>query len=473
MSQETIRLGITEISDRIRRQDLSPVELLELCLSRIHQTNGRLNAFVIVSEDSARRAAKEVEKEIRSGRYKGPLHGVPIGIKDMIDTSGIATAYGSAIFKGNMPHTDATVVRRLKEAGAIVLGKTNTHEFALGVTTDNLHYGATRNPWSLDRVPGGSSGGSAAAVAADMCFASVGTDTGGSIRIPSAFCGLVGLKPTYGMVSTKGVFPLALSMDHVGPIARSVVDAAIMLQAMAGFDEADPRTIMNPVPDFLRDIEQPDMADSTITVLPAAGLEVIDPDVESAYKNALSKVESLGGEVLERDLKTSRSVEQVSSKLLLAEAAFQHSELLKEHSDKYGANVINRFRAGQNITVTQYIEALRECEAVRREIELLFEEADFLLTPSVQILPPKLGEEKVRIGSSEVDIISGCVRFTRLANITGIPAIVIPYGYSGEGLPLSIQIMAPKQRETHLFSFAHNLEKATPELRDRYPPHPQ
>lgn len=468
MSTDLLSLGIVDLASRLEKRELSPLELVEHYFSRIDQVNPKLNAFVAVSADDARRAAKAAGDEIRSGRYKGPLHGIPLGIKDIIDTSGIRTTYGSAIFRNNIPEKDATVVSRLKEAGAIILGKTNTHEFAFGVTMENLHYGTTRNPWATNRIPGGSSGGSAAAVAASMCCAAVGTDTGGSVRIPSAFCGVVGLKPTYGRVSTAGVFALAIGMDHVGLIARSVVDIALMLQTIAGFDLADPRSLMTAVPDFYENIGD-SVEGAKVAISPDLIPKVMDPQVESAYKKATSKIESLGGEILERSFKASDLIERVSTTLLLAEAAAQHAELLEKSSDRYGANVIDRFRAGQKIKANEYIRALRDKEVIYREIEILFKDADFLLTPSVPILSPKIGEEKIMVGTQEMDIISCCARFTRLANITGIPAIVLPFGYSADGLPLSIQLMTPRLYEAGLLRFAHALETATPELRNRKP----
>lgn len=466
MSVDLPSLGIIELSNKLKRREVSPAEIVEQCISRIERINRQLNAFVTVSVDEARRAAKVAEDEIRNGEYRGPLHGVPIGIKDIVDTSGIKTTYGSAIFRDNVPKEDAVVVSRLREAGAIVLGKTNTHEFALGVTTNNVYYGATRNPWALERIPGGSSGGSAAAVASSMCYGAIGTDTGGSIRIPSAFCGLVGLKPTYGLVSTTGVYPLAKSLDHVGPMTRSAVDAALMLQAMAGFDETDPRSLSVPVPDFSEDVGDP-VSGSRVAISPDLIPEVVDDEAESAYKKAISDIEDLGCEILERDFKTSRLIGQASSTVLLAEAAAQHSELLEKHSDQYGANVIGRFRAGQKIATAEYIRALRDSEQIKHEVEILFKGADFLLTPSIQILPSMIGEEKVMIGNRELDLVSGCTWFTRLANTTGMPALVLPYGYSASGLPLSIQLMAPRLCERQLLGLAHALEKATPELRNR------
>ena len=468
MPEDLSSLSIIELSDEIKRRELSPVELVECSLRKIDESNRALNAYVTVSADQARQAAKIAENEIRNGKYRGPLHGVPIGIKDIIDTAGIRTTYGSAIFKDNVPLNDARIVSRLKDAGAIVLGKTNTHEFALGVTTNNLHYGPTRNPWDLDRIPGGSSGGSAAAVASCMCYAAAGTDTGGSIRIPAAFCGLVGLKPTYGLVSTKGVFPLAIGFDHVGPITRSVADAALVLQAMAGFDMDDPRSLNVPVPN-LSLTRNNSITEIKIAISSDLVPEDMDQQTMSAYEDAMSKAKDLGAKVVEKRIKTAHLIDRISTTLILAEAAAQHSELLEKHSDKYGANVIDRFRAGQEITAAQYIKALRENEEIRREIETIFADSSLLLTPSVQILPPRIGEDKTLVRGKELDVIACCVRFTRLADITGMPALVLQYGYSSEGLPLSIQLMAPKLKEAQLLQFAYALEQATPELRNRRP----
>jgi len=464
-----ISLRISELAGRLERLEISPVEVVENCISRINQINMKLNAFVTIATDSARVAAKIAENEIRAGKYRGHLHGIPIGVKDIVDTSGIRTTYGSTIFRNHVPAKDAALVLRLKEAGAITIGKTNTHEFAFGVTTNNVHYGPTRNPWDLSRIPGGSSGGSAAAVAVSLCSGAIGTDTGGSVRIPSAFCGVVGLKPTYGRISTSGVFPLAVGLDHVGTIGSSVRDVAIMLQTLAGFDESDPRSLMIPVPDFSQEMEKP-IQGLRVSICPNLIPDSIDAQVSSAYRNAISKVESLGAEILERDMKSAEFIQPASTKLLLAEAAAQHSELLMEHSDEYEPRLVDRFKLGQKVTTSEYIQALRQSEVVRRSIEILFKDTDILITPSVQILPPRIGEDVVMVGSQQLDMNSCCVRFSRLANITGIPAIALPYGYSAEGLPLSIQLMAPRLHEAELLRAAYAIEKSTPDLRNQEPP---
>lgn len=447
---------------------MSPVEVVESCIDRIEKVNTTLNAFVTVAVDDARRAAKVAESEIKEGKYRGPLHGIAFGVKDIIDTSGIRTTYGSEIFINNVPSRDATVVSLLKQAGGIILGKTNTAEFALGVNTSNLHYGTTRNPWAPDRIPGGSSGGSAAAVAAGLCTAALGTDTGGSIRIPSAFCGAVGLKPTYGRVSAAGVFPLASSLDHVGLITSSVEDAAVLLQTLAGFDELDPNSRTEPVGDLTKELGR-SIKGARIATSPDLIPGTIDPQIYAAYESCMSKIEDLGGEILESRFKTAGLIEQASNTILMAEAASQHANLLRQHAQKYGANVIDRFNAGQRITTTEYITALRESNAIRREVDFVFQNSDFLLTPSTQILAPKIGEDTVSVGDMRLDVRTSCVRFTKLANITGIPAIVLPYGYSIEGLPLSIQLMASSLQEGPLLNLALAIEKTTPEIRNREP----
>lgn len=461
-------LRIAELAGLLERCEISPVEVVQNYISRINQINPKLNAFVTVSADAALWAARIAEEEIRAGKYRGPLHGIPVAIKDIVNTSGIRTTYGSAIFRDNVPLRDATVVSRLKKAGAIILGKTNTHEFAFGVTTNNPHYGPTRNPWDLDRIPGGSSGGSAAAVAASLCCSAVGTDTGGSIRIPSAFCGTVGFKPTYGRISTAGVFPLAPGLDHVGPIASSVQDAAIMLQALVGFDESDPRSLKDAVPDFSHEIDR-SIEGTKIATSPSLIPNVMDPQLESAYESAISKIEKLGGEILEKKIGNTDQILACSTKILMSEAAAQHAELLKTNSDKYGVLVLNKLRSGQQITPEEYASALKESKVISQEFESLFQDADFLLTPSVQILPPKIGDDTVTVGSERLDVNSCCVRFMRLANITGMPAVVLPYGYSVEGLPLSIQLMSSRLSEVKLLNLAYVLEKATPELRNQKP----
>lgn len=460
MTKDPTLLSISEASELIETGELSPVDLIELQLEKIEQVDRILNTFITLIPELAKKAAKEAESEIQAGKYRSPLHGIPIGIKDIINTKGVVTTNGSRIFKDNIPRQDATVVKRLIKAGAILIGKTNTHEFALGVTTNNEHYGATRNPWDTERIPGGSSGGSAAATAANLCFATVGSDTGGSVRVPAAFCGIVGLKPTYGRVSLQGVFPLATSLDHVGPLTRTVEDTAILLQEMAGFDKEDPRSLQAPVPNYRDKLTDARIEGLKIAISDDIEEVPVDSNIRLAFRSIISKIEKLGGEIDEVKLTSVTTSEHVSSTILLAEAATHHAELLAKNADQYGTDVINRLKIGQKIQTDTYIKALRNREVITREFEQLFQRDNFYLTPTVQILPPKIGQELVMIDSIQVNVLSGCTQFTRLGNLTGMPVIALPCGFSSGSLPLSIQFMAPKLGEPELLKLAYVLEQA-------------
>ncbi len=464
MAKDPTLLSISEASQQIEAGELSPVDLVELHLQKIEQLNGQLNAFVTITPDAAKKAAEAAETEIRAGKYRGPLHGIPIGIKDIIDTKGIRTTIGSSIFQDNIPAQDATVVKRLRKAGAVLIGKTNTHEFALGVTTNNVHYGPTRNPWDLERVPGGSSGGSAAATAAHLCCAALGSDTGGSIRIPAAFCGIVGLKPTYGRVSLHGVFPLATSLDHVGPLTRTVEDAAIVLQELAGYDHEDPRSLHAAVPNYRDSLDDAGVDGVQIAVSETVSQIPLDMNIRQAFHAIRSTIEQLGGTIHEVKLTSAKQSEEVASTILLAEAATEHAELLATHPDQYGRSVIDRLRAGQEIQTNTYIHAARNREVITREFERLFRQVDFYLTPTVQILPPKIGQDVVSVNSIDVPVVLGCTQFTRLGNLTGMPTIALPWGVSTNSLPVSIQLMAPKLGEAKLLKLAYALEQRSPSV---------
>jgi aspartyl-tRNA(Asn)/glutamyl-tRNA(Gln) amidotransferase subunit A len=464
MAKDPTLLSIAEAAQQIEAGDLSPVDLVELHLRKIEARDGQLNAFITVVPDVAKKAAQAAETEIRAGKYRGPLHGIPIGIKDIMDTKGIRTTMGSSIFQDNIPLQDATVVKRLRKAGAVLIGKTNTHEFALGVTTNNVHYGPTRNPWDLERVPGGSSGGSAAATAAHLCSAALGSDTGGSIRIPAAFCGIVGLKPTYGRVSLHGVFPLATSLDHVGPLTRTVEDAAIVLQELAGFDDDDPRSLHASVPNYREGLADASVDGLQIAVSETVSQIPVDTNIRQAFHAVLSTIERLGGAIHEVNLTSAKTSEAVASTILLAEAAAEHAELLATHPDHYGRSVIDRLRAGQEIPTSTYIHASRTREVITREFERLFQQVDFYLTPTVQILPPKIGQDVVLVDATAVPVVLGCTQFTRLGNLTGMPTIALPWGFSTNSLPVSVQFMAPKLGEPKLLKLAYALERRSPNV---------
>jgi aspartyl-tRNA(Asn)/glutamyl-tRNA(Gln) amidotransferase subunit A len=469
MSDDFIKLSISQVSEKIMNMEVSPLELVESCLTEIERINQKINAFVTVDNREVIKAAKIATKEIKSGNYRGPLHGIPIGVKDIIDTKGIRTTNGSAIFEKHIPQVDATVINRLKKAGAIIIGKTNTHEFAFGVTTNNPHYGSTKNPWNVKLIPGGSSGGSAAATAANLCYGALGSDTGGSIRIPAAFCGTVGLKPTYGRVSLYGVFPLATTFDHVGPITKTVEDAAILLNDIAGFDERDPNTLRDTSQDYASNLQENSVEGTKVGITQETHSSSLDPEIRNSFNEAVATLEKLGVEINEVKIISNEEIRKAAILILSSEAALEHRNLLEEHGEKYGPDVLERLRTGQEFSLEQYINALRGRQKIIREMELLFDEIDFLITPSVQIKAPRIGEKTVLLDKTEINIINGCTRFTRLANITGYPAIVIPSGYSSDSLPLSIQLMAKKTGDKDLIQIAHAYEKATPNLRSRKP----
>ncbi len=321
-------LTIAEASGLLRRKEISPVELTTSCLARIEQLNPTINAFITVMHDSALAQAREAEAEIRAGNWRGPLHGIPIGLKDLIDTAGVKTTCGSALFKDRVPTEDAEIVRRLKMAGAVLIGKQNMQEFAYGGTSTSSYFGPVHNPWNVERIAGGSSGGSAAAVAAGMCFGAIGTDTGGSVREPAAFCGIVGLKATYGRVSTRGVFPLSPSLDHVGPLCRNVLDTALLLQVIASYDKFDTTSVDWPVDSYAEAFNT--KTKPRIGIVRRPYFDDLDPEIENAMDQALKQLSDLSADVIEIDLPPTPTAVQGP------EVYAVHSKYFTEAPEQYG-----------------------------------------------------------------------------------------------------------------------------------------
>jgi aspartyl-tRNA(Asn)/glutamyl-tRNA(Gln) amidotransferase subunit A len=468
ITEELCFQSIADLARMIRNREVSPVEVVEAYLARVDRLNPVLNAFITVIHDHARAAAKQAEGEIAQHRYRGPLHGVPIGIKDILDTAGVVTTHGSSFFRTNVPSEDAASVERLKQAGAIAIGKCNTHEFAAGSTTNNPWYGAARNPWSLERSPGGSSGGSAAAVAAGMAAGAIGTDTGGSVRSPAACCGVVGLKPTYGRVSLRGVYPNAPSLDHVGPLARSARDVAVLLQGMAGYDARDPTCADVPVPDFAGSLDA-GVDGLRLGLCPDLHYTDLDKEVAARLDAAIRVLESLGARVeivrflLRDDLAAARDA--ISS----AELFSVHRERLAALPEGYGADVRARLLEAQRTTVGQYVAACRVRERARREIDETFQRVDALVLPVAPCEAPYLETGMSHINGREVSF--GAVGVTMRApiNVLGVPAVSMPIGLSEAGLPLAMQIVGPRWHEARILSIAHAYEMATPALRSGWP----
>lgn len=431
-------LSITEASDLLRRKEISPVDLTSACLDHIDQLNPTINAFITVTRDSALAEAQAAEDEIRAGHWRGPLHGIPIGLKDLIDTAGVKTTCGSALFANRIPTSDAEVVRRLKSAGAVLIGKQNMQEFAWGGTSASSHYGPVHNPWDTKRIAGGSSGGSAAAVATGMCFAAIGTDTGGSVREPAAFCGIVGLKATYGLVSTRGVFPLSTSLDHVGPLCRTVRDAALVLSVIADYSDEPPSVHTKP----------------RIGIVRRPFFEDLDPEIATATDQALKQIVELSSDVVEVELPATPAAVQAP------EVYAVHAKYFALSPHLYGNWMQERLTMATAIDTVAYIEARQQLDHLRRFAGEVFSQVDFLVTPTSPVAPIKLSEALSMSPSPAGEL---WLRNTRPFNAYGWPAISVPCGFTQAGLPIGLQISAPSFGEARLLWFAHAFEQAHPQ----------
>jgi aspartyl-tRNA(Asn)/glutamyl-tRNA(Gln) amidotransferase subunit A len=438
-------LSLIEARKRIHHNEISATDLAKACLHQIERYNPVLNAFITVTSPDA-----DMEEPTRKNQ---PLP-VPIAVKDLYETKGIRTTAGSKFFSDYIPEQDAHVVQKLKEAGAVIIGKTNTHEIALGVTNNNPHYGACKNPWDDKCITGGSSGGSAAAVAADMCIAAIGTDTGGSIRIPASLCGVVGLKPTYGRVSLRGIIPLSWNLDHAGPLTKTVEDAAFMLQVMAGYDPLDPASIKMLPGDFSSHLKD-DLAGRTIALATGEYIDESDSEVLTAVCDAAKVFESMGVKVKEVDLSWLDNAALANGLMTTADGAAYHRERLKEHPDWFGADVRQRLEMGAAYTSTEYALARRTQMEVRRECEALFEKHELLLLPTTSIPAPLIE------GDNAVERARQLTRFTSPFNLTGLPALSIPCGFTQSGLPIGLQIVSRAWNETGVLRAGYAYEKAT------------
>jgi len=451
--------NIRELSPKIRDRSISPVELTHECLNRIEKLNPKLNAFITVTAESALERARLAEREIYRGNYLGPLHGIPIGLKDNIDTAGLRTTAASALFKDRVPTEDAEVVRRLRAGGAIFLGKQNLHEFAYGGSSMISYFGEVHNPWDTTRVAGGSSGGSAASVAATLGFGAVGTDTAGSVRLPAAYCGVVGLKPTYARVSVRGVIPLSSSYDHVGPIANSVYDAALMLQVMKTRTTADRSAEHSAEPSFISAFDQLP-ANLRVGVPRDFFFDNLHPDIAAATEKAIDIFRQLHAEI--RDLKLRDFKMEVSTDRTLAsaEAYAYHEPFMSASPELYQPATLARIQSGATISASDALAASRELQSSRNDIQKVFEEVDVLLTPTVPIPPPAIAD----LQSHPEDLRPQellMLRNTRPFNVWGIPTISIPCGFTEDGLPIGLQLAAAPWRGVALLQAAQAYEQAT------------
>ncbi len=451
-------LSISELSELIRTRKVSPVEITRAVLERIDKLNPALSAYITVTADLAMKSAQEAESEIQHNRWRGPLHGVPIALKDLFDTAGVRTTAASALFKDRIPGQDAEVIRRLKAAGAVLLGKTNMHEFAYGGTSLVTAFGGVHNPWELGHIAGGSSGGSAAAVAARLCYGALGSDTAGSIRQPAAYCGIVGLKPTYGLVSTRGVIPLSWSLDHVGPMARTVADAALLLQVIAGYDSEDITSVQLDVPNYGAALRQRPTS-VRLGVAHDFFFERLDPEIQKATNDALSVLEKLTAGVTEVAI-PARNQEELRSTVRAAEAYAYHAEFIAKSPDLYQPETVARLRPGADISASAYIEARRQLDRTRRSIGQVFQTVDAIVTPTSPILPPPITDFNHDRGGS-ADFLVRNIQNTSPFNVYGWPTISIPCGFSTSGLPMGLQISGPPGRDAVVLQIAHAYEQAT------------
>ncbi len=448
--------SISELAARLRRRDISPVEITQRCLDRIEKLNPALNAFITVMAESARAQAQRAEDEILAGEWRGALHGVPVALKDLIDTAGVRTTAASALYKDRVPEQDAEVVRRLRLAGAVIIGKNNLHEFAYGGSSLVSYFGDVHNPWDVARIAGGSSGGSAAAVVAGMAYAAIGTDTAGSIREPAALCGCVGLKPTYGRVASLGVIPLSSSLDHVGPMAVSVEDAAIVLQAVAGYDAEDIASGDVPVVDYVSGLRE-GVKSVRVGVVREYFFDELDAEVGAAVEQAVRVLASLGAEV--KDVRLGNAV-PTDRTLQAAESFAYHAENVGRSPELYQAETLRRIRSGEDVSAAEYIRCRHELEEARRNIGAVFADVDVLVTPTMPMAAPAIADLKKdpeALRPAELRLL----RNTRPFNVWGLPAISVPCGFTASGLPIGLQIAGAHWREDLVLRVAWAYERAT------------
>jgi len=449
---DTQTLTITDALDSLGRGEFSPQDLVEACYNQISRLNPKLKAYITVIPPQD--ALDAQQPPLTTAALYRALRDIPIAVKDLFETEGILTTIGSKFFADYIPKQDAFVVEKLKQAGAIINGKTNTHEIALGITGDNPHFGTARNPWNTERIPGGSSSGSAIAVATGMALGALGTDTGGSIRIPASLCGIVGFKPTYGRVSTRGVFPLSWNLDHVGSLTKCVKDAAIVVQAISIYDPIDPSSIKMLTGDYLGHLVD-DMEGRRIAFGSGGFIEAADPEVLNTVREAVRVFESLGCKVEKVNVDWMRDAALANATMTRSDGATVHRDRLKEHPEMFGEDIRRRLEDGAKTTSTEYALARRTQAEMRKRCELFFESYDFLITPTSPIAAPTIK------GHDAVEQAARLTRFTAPFNLTGLPALSIPCGFTSEGLPIGMQIVARAWSDAKALNAGYAFEQAT------------
>jgi len=460
VTNEIITKSIEELSSLIKSKQLSPVELTNSVIEQTEKYNGKINAYIAETADAARKTAEVIEKEITNGNYRGPLHGIPLAIKDNLYFKDELTTIGSLIHKNHYPEAESTVVAKLRDAGAIFTGKLNMHEYAYGGTNDNPHFGSAKNPWDLTRIPGGSSGGSGAALAADMTIASVGTDTAGSVRIPASACGVIGLKPTFGKVSKFGAFPLSWSLDHIGPMAKTVKDAAILLEAISGYDEKDPTSVYTDQVPY-SSLLNGDVKNMRIGVNEDYFFHMVDSGVEQLVRKAIQTFKELGATIVEVDIPELRHSEYTELITMASEASAIHHENLQKRISEYGNDVRILLELGELIPAVDYLHAQQIRRHINQAFSRVYENVDILISPTLPFTASPIGDDLVTINGEEVGFLEHVIRLTGPGNVTGLPAISVPCGLI-DGLPAGLQLMGPAFKEETILNAAYALEKTNP-----------
>lgn len=452
-------MDITELSKQIRNREISPVDLVKEKLDIIKEKNRDINAFITVAEKEALESAVVLEKELENKKVRGPLHGIPFAVKDLLFIKGIRTTSGSKIFKDFIPDDDATVIKKLKDAGAILIGKLNTHEFAYGPIGDRSYFGPCRNPYNLNKITGGSSSGSAAAVAANMVDASLGTDTGGSVRIPSSACGVVGMKPTFGLVSKAGAFDLAYTLDHIGPITKSVRDNAMILNIIAGYDPKDEHSLQIETKDYTTLLEE-SVKGKTIGVATNEYFTDVDQEIQKAVNRCVELYKELGANVIEMEVPRIEEIADAQVVTIKAEASAVHAEgLAGNYKGNIDEEVYERLIDSQKVTGYEYVQS----QMIRRELihdfNTIFDEIDVLLVPTLPVLPTNIDQREVEINGKTVTVRYAFLKLTSPINYTGNPAMTIPASFSKSGLPIGVQLIGRHGEDEKVYQFGAQLEK--------------
>jgi len=460
LSNEVLSMSVEELASLIQSKSVSPVELTRTILDHAEADNSQINAYIRFLRESAVSAAEEAEKEIMSGNYRGMYHGIPVALKDNIYVKDEYTTMASKIHQDFKPDYSATVVNKLKEAGAILTGKLNMHEYAWGITSNSPHFGPVHNPWDLDKTPGGSSGGSGAAIAADMSVAALGSDTAGSIRIPAAANGIVGLKPTYGRVSNYGSFPLAWSLDHIGPMTKTVKDAAGLLEVLAGYDEKGKGSVNRPSENYTEQVTG-NVKDLVIGVNEGYFFNNVDPAIKTLVRQGIETLVDQGAKVVEVDLPSLEKTEWAGMVTILSESATLHHENLKERLGDYGKDIQALFDNFIAPSAIAYLQVQQLRDTFREDFWKAFEKADVIIAPTLPVMPPEIGKILVELNGKEEDITSQFMRFNLPGNLSGIPALSVPCGLH-EDMPVGLQIMGPAFEEGKILNAGYALEQTSP-----------